>query len=371
MDNKPVLIPALTSGEVDSLLKETLQRELEGWKKEGMLIRCLGSLMNLGARREVHEGRGSKLFGVTLDARGQLCMNAQKQLLADFEDGDYVEVICYPIVNIYQGSVNIRLEVIDAKLAESSDDQAQRRESHSTLAKIGSLKPTRNPFPLRTDVTLDIIFTRSGTAQVDSDFKNGLGDQSWRCLINAVPVRITSPEEVAQAIQESDADILAIIRGGGAETEFQVFNHDLVLQALAEKNSYRVVGIGHSANNTMVDLIADYSATVPAEAGAHIRGQLRHLADLTDQLEADLEESQDTVKHLQNEYDQFRQETKAEIDRLHESFQAQSQAPAQRSNIAHWVLIAALVAMICALTIAFLIPTFMENLQEWVLRLVS
>lgn len=325
-------LPTLTSGELDTLLKEILQRELKEWKEEGLIIRCVGTLENLKAKRDAENGRWSKLFGVMLNASGTLYINAQKDLLSDFEDGDYVEVIGYPAINVYQGRVSVQFEVLEAKFAEGSEEQAQRRSSQASIARLSSLKPVRNPFPLRTSASLDLIYSRASDAQVDADFKNGLGEQAERCIIKAIPVRITSVAEIAQAIQESTADILAIIRGGGPESDFQVFNDDLVLRALSEKSSYRVVGIGHSANTTLVDLIADYSATTPAEAGIHIRDQFRQVASLTRWLEAELENSQEEVEILQAELDSAKQEAKAQTDLLHENYKRQSQAPTQKNN---------------------------------------
>lgn len=272
------LLPAFSSGDLNKFLAATLQKDLTGWTSKGTLLRSYGTIINLNHKK--HTSRYSKYYGVVIDADGPLEVDAEKHLLDAFQDGDFIELIGYPIINIFKGSVNIRLELVDARLADNTKQQAHQRNNQAQLQQLFSLKKTRNPFPISTHISIDLIHSAATSAWVDQDFYQALGEQMSHCKIQALPIRITSAQAIVAAINQSKADVLVIIRGGGPDIDFTVFNDQRVLEALANKQSYRVIGIGHSANSTLLDLIADYTAAVPAEAGRHIRDQLEKLLRL-------------------------------------------------------------------------------------------
>jgi exonuclease VII large subunit len=72
--------------------------------------------------------------------------------------------------------------------------------------------------------------------------------------------------------------VLVMIRGGGREEQFGVFDHPDLLHAWAAKPVYRMVGIGHSATSTALDLLCNFVATTPAAAGAHLTELMRKRA---------------------------------------------------------------------------------------------
>lgn len=346
MGKKQDLIPTLSSGEIGRLMTEVVERELKGWSDKGLLIRAYGVLTNLSAQRKFAELRKwQRVFGVVLDADGPLTVNAPKSLFEPFNDGDMIEIVGYPIINVFRGVISVQLEVQGARSAESDADQEKRRVVQSNLATLQSLKPSRNIFPLLPTVSVDVIHSSASSAQVDEDFYNGLGEQASRCNINAVPIRITSAQDIAAAIRASQAKVLVIIRGGGTEADFAVFNDAEVLSALAEKDSYRVMGIGHSGNTTLIDLIADFSARVPAEAGSHIRDHLRHVDDLVGAYEDALEQRGTRNDALAAELKKTQDESKAEISRLHDSMRMQK-SQTQPSAKLLWLVIAVLVLIL-------------------------
>ena len=115
------------------------------------------------------------------------------------------------------------------------------------------------------------------SSQVLEDFQGSLKEVANSVQVEAIQVSITNEAEIAQAISSARADIVAVIRGGGPESEFAVFDSDPVLLALAATPCYRIVALGHSQHQPMSDLIADYSADTPTAAGQFIREQMRAL----------------------------------------------------------------------------------------------
>lgn len=65
-------------------------------------------------------------------------------------------------------------------------------------------------------------------------------------------------------------DVLVIIRGGGAETDFLVFNHFDLGRIVARYPLPIITGLGHTRNESIVDLMAHTNAITPTKAAEFI-----------------------------------------------------------------------------------------------------
>lgn len=299
------LLPTVSADELDQMLTKITERELSRCREPGLLVRSYGQLQGLDKKLETAAQRQyGRVYAVYLVGRsGTIAVDMSTKLAQGFQDGDHVEVIGFPTPNVYRGTLTFRLELVALKHSSSDAQLEQRRRDASNIAHLKSLKPGRNAFPLMDSIRVSVIHSRSGVARVDQDFIGGMGEMVERCQVSWLPVRITSAEEIAAAVSGCSADILVIIRGGGDEGDFSVFDDPAVLKALADCQSYRIVGVGHSANSTLADLVCDYSAAVPAAAGTHIRDQLQAMASTLGQLEAELNRKAQQVRYLQREKD--------------------------------------------------------------------
>ncbi|MCW1895716.1 exodeoxyribonuclease VII large subunit [Acinetobacter baumannii] len=82
-----------------------------------------------------------------------------------------------------------------------------------------------------------------------------------------------------------DHDVVVIIRGGGSSDAFDIFNDEKVLNAFSNLNGYRIVGLGHNTDVTLLNYLADHSAITPSDAGIHLKGQFDELFSRNDILE--------------------------------------------------------------------------------------
>lgn len=130
------------------------------------------------------------------------------------------------------------------------------------------------PVPQGRPLRLVLIHSSSLHAQVTMDCRGELDKLGRAIEIVSVPTNITQAVAVANAIKQASGDIVMVIRGGGDVGEFAVFDDPRVVTALANSPAYRVVGLGHSGNRTLLDLVADFSARTPAQAGLHIREEV-------------------------------------------------------------------------------------------------
>ncbi|WP_373359145.1 exodeoxyribonuclease VII large subunit [Acinetobacter lactucae] len=68
-----------------------------------------------------------------------------------------------------------------------------------------------------------------------------------------------------------------IIRGGGSKETFDIFNDEKVLKNFSNLNGYRIVGLGHNSDVTLLAYLADHSAITPSDARIHLKEQFDEL----------------------------------------------------------------------------------------------
>jgi exodeoxyribonuclease VII large subunit len=174
-------------------------------------------------------------------------------------------------IRLVAGSV----EVLDGE-AVRPPAYAEAGGGRMTIEALKAMPVNRHPFPPIVADPYKVIIVQSVSAQarVAQDCEGELQGLVDEGLIEIYPVKvnIADPLSIARAIHEARSDILIVIRGGGDAREFEVFDDPRVVTALAGNTAYRVTGLGHSGDSTLLDLVADYSASTPTAAGGHVRG---------------------------------------------------------------------------------------------------
>jgi hypothetical protein len=122
----------------------------------------------------------------------------------------------------------------------------RRRQDASTLHVLKSVAANRNPFPERTKPTITVIHSRSQEAQVYADFCQPLRAFDSTLSFQPIPANMLSLRELTRAIRTANADIIALIRGGGSDEQFSMFENPDMLRAWSET---RCAHIG-THNNT-------------------------------------------------------------------------------------------------------------------------
>lgn len=84
-----------------------------------------------------------------------------------------------------------------------------------------------------------------------------------------IHVKLNDAQMIADGISSvslGSYDVIMVIRGGGNESDFAVFNDPCIVKAIHDSNIPVIVGIGHTDNNTFADKAADRSETTPTKA---------------------------------------------------------------------------------------------------------
>lgn len=200
--------------------------------------------------------------------------------------------------------VEVKLAATDIQLGEEEEaaPTAMAQQGRMTLERLRALSLWRVPFPDRDAISVTLIQSTSVAAQVANDCMaelTKLGD-----AVGVFPVRVNmlDPVAIATAIREATAgDILMVIRGGGDAADFEVFEDPRVLTAMAEQKAHRVVGLGHTGNATLLDLVADYSANTPAQAGSYVRERVQQRQQLLGEVGKELRQARERAENLEKE----------------------------------------------------------------------
>ena len=186
-------------------------------------------------------------------------------------------------INQQTGGVDIRLAVSDVSVNRTNEAMTRTND----LATITALKQAgmrRNAFPIALKPRMTVISSKSSNAQVDNDFFHELGNVTKRLEITHVRVNILSAEEITNAIRGAECDILVLIRGGGDSDQFMVFDNAELVAEFSKHTAYRIVGLGHTGNSTILDFASDFCANTPTQAGGHIRERYIHQFQVAEQV---------------------------------------------------------------------------------------
>lgn len=177
-------------------------------------------------------------------------------------------------VKTRKGAIEPELEVIgvqgSGELVGSRDERRER-----FLAAIQAKKHAVDDVFLQEKPHVVLITSEGGEA--DRDIQSQLvgyrNELSWE----VIPVRMTVPQSVANAITSVQArvrsvDLVIVARGGGEGLE--ALETDDVLKAVASRAIPVVCAIGHARQHILLDELVDLSFPTPTAAGQWLMKQL-------------------------------------------------------------------------------------------------
>ncbi|MEM8926193.1 MAG: exodeoxyribonuclease VII large subunit [Actinomycetota bacterium] len=74
---------------------------------------------------------------------------------------------------------------------------------------------------------------------------------------------------------DHDVDVVVVIRGGGARSDLQAFDHERLARAIADCPLPVIVGVGHEIDHSVADEVAHTSAKTPTAAAGVLVDQVR------------------------------------------------------------------------------------------------
>ncbi len=169
----------------------------------------------------------------------------------------------------------LKLDAADIRHAGVGDLLARIEALKEALAAEGLFDLERKrqlPFVPR---TVGLICATQGEAEHDVVVNATKRWPTVRFAIRRVSVQGQhAVREVSEAIAELDAaqdiDVIVVARGGGSFEDLIAFSDERVVRTAAACTTPLVSAIGHEKDSPVLDLVADYRASTPTDAGKRI-----------------------------------------------------------------------------------------------------
>jgi len=250
-----------------------------------------------GVLGEIKETGYQYCFGVALrDLSGNIILiDIPKKLVANISSYQGKGVIVYGILKASVWNSSIRFSIDVTRIEPEIELNTELKEQEKFLSDLlTSARKQTKFFPDKESYTVSVIHSLS--SQTKLDFERQLKGLEG-IAIEYHPANILSSEHIVKTIRSARGDILVIIRGGGDDPEFEVFNDFSVLEAWLKHSAFKIAALGHTEHRTYLDVFSDYSADTPTEAGAFIKKKIEELRSLRE-YEKKLAEKDSEIKQL-------------------------------------------------------------------------
>ena len=241
------------------------------------------------------EAQSGHIYCTLKDERAQVrCVCFKNQLRGmKFRPEDGLHVTVRGSISVYEsrGEYQIYVEHIEpvglGALQLAFEQLKKRLEAEGLFAA-----ERKKPLPLLPS-RIGLITSPRGAAV--RDFVRILRRRFRNVHLTVYPVRVQgegAAGEIARAVQffnrKLPVDVLILVRGGGSLEDLWAFNEESLARAIAGSQIPVITGVGHEADFTIADFVADVRASTPS-AAAELVVQTRrefdkHIADLRETL---------------------------------------------------------------------------------------
>ncbi len=175
----------------------------------------------------------------------------------------------------WSGRGSLQLRARSMRAVGLGELLARLAQLQATLAAEGLFAPERKkPLPFLPR-RIGLICGRDSDAEHDVVVNARDRWPAAQFEIREVAVQgVNAVREVTDALAELDAiddiDVIVITRGGGSVEDLLPFSNETLVRAVSAATTPVVSAIGHEQDSPIVDLVADYRASTPTDAGKRI-----------------------------------------------------------------------------------------------------
>ena len=222
------------------------------------------------------------------------CFRMQNRLIR-FKPEDGLHVRARGRLSVYEARGEYQLvlewmEPVGAGALQLAFEQLKAR-----LAAEGLFDSERKrPLPLLPR-TVGVVTSPTGAAI--RDILRIIRRRNEKLSVLIAPARVQgdgAAEEITRAIamlnSRSDVDVIIVGRGGGSTEDLWAFNEECVARAIHKSRAPVISAVGHEADFTIADFVADFRASTPsaaAELVASARDEINaRITGLTDRTSA-------------------------------------------------------------------------------------
>jgi exodeoxyribonuclease VII large subunit len=207
-------------------------------------------------------------------------------------------------VDFWPAYGTVRFVVDQIEFDDVGKLRARLEELKRRLEAEGAFDPKRKrrlPF-----LPQAVALITSPTGAVIHDLQETIWERYPNMGVVVYPVQVqgaAAPMSVSRALrrcnQEALAQVIVVARGGGSFEELYAFNTEVVARAILDSSLPVVTALGHTSDRTVADMVADFEARTPTEAGSRVVPKKSDLIALLRERERRLD--RETNQRLQRE----------------------------------------------------------------------
>lgn len=303
-----------------------------------------------------------KYYDVLRDEAGEasITLLVPALLREQLENGQVIELIGFLQKRVQAKGARIDLqleiaEIVGQTKATFNGDELkafevlQRKRDAGYLDVDGFIK---NEILNDQKVSIKILVGKTGI--IHSDIREQLKDAIGFYEIEFTGINLSNEQEIIEALQNTEADVIAIARGGGDRME--IFDKPSIAEAAIHLSSYFVTALGHAQDVPLLQKVADKAFTTPTAFGQHLADLYNHTIEERSRSKAGIVDAvtkslkplyEKQIENLKNEFAGKEKNLESEKKLLEERLvHAQSAQPGVK--VTNWALIALLILLAVA-----------------------
>ncbi len=180
------------------------------------------------------------------------------------------------------GRLSFQIEEIDIALSQIANLQ-EKEKIRAKLRKLGIWDHNRKLEPPLVPLKVGLV-TALGSA-AESDFIGELARSGFAFKVTYRPASTAgeaAPAQISRSIslfQDSEVDLICLVRGGGSMSDLSVFDTEEVVTAVAASSLPVWVGVGHSTDTTLVEEVANRFLDVPQSVARALVARVQEFLD--------------------------------------------------------------------------------------------
>ncbi|MEY4444257.1 MAG: hypothetical protein RL301_336 [Actinomycetota bacterium] len=279
----------------------------------------LGAIWIEGELSEINERSGGMAFMRLRDASADMSINVmchRSVISALSPIPQNARVVIYAKPNWYTKSGTLTFAAKEMRQIGVGELLARLEALKNLLAKEGLFSADRKkPLPLLPK-KVGLICGRNSDAEKDVIENAKRRWPAVEFVIKEVAVQgAAAVTEVSQALIElaamTEVEVIVITRGGGSFEDLLPFSDESLVRLVANCDTPIVSAIGHEKDAPLLDLVADYRASTPTDAGKRI------VPDLDEEIEYIQTLRTRSWRHVSNRFERELDKVKVLNEKVH------------------------------------------------------
>lgn len=279
----------------------------------------LGAIWIEGELSEINERSGGMAFMRLRDASADMSINVMchRSVISEISPiPQNARVVIYAKPNWYTKSGTLTFAAKEMRQIGVGELLARLEALKNLLAKEGLFSADRKkPLPLLPK-KVGLICGRNSDAEKDVIENAKRRWPAVEFVIKEVAVQgAAAVTEVSQALIElaamTEVEVIVITRGGGSFEDLLPFSDESLVRLVANCDTPIVSAIGHEKDAPLLDLVADYRASTPTDAGKRI------VPDLDEEIEYIQILRTRSWRHVSNRFERELDKVKVLKEKVH------------------------------------------------------